>query len=455
MKGEKRILIIAYHFPPSSAVGGLRSSGYARYLPDYGWNPYVLTINKKYLQNPDAERLKGLEHVPIFRTRMFPSFPDNYVKLKAFLFSLVKREKILVEDLQREYAANEPNVESDYKKIGMRFKRFIFSLLVLPDGENGWIIPGLVGALRVIRKNRINVILTSGPPHSAHIIGLIAKRLTRVSWVADFRDPWAAQLHNRIYTISPLAIKLHHLLEKQVVDHADAVVTTTGMLADLFKDVYSLSSNKKIQFIPNGYDPEKIPADDETEKYTKFTIAYTGVLYMGRSPEPIFAALKQLMDEGHISPDKINLKLVGQCETIQGKSTSEVISQYGLEDVVELTGQVTHNEALKIIKKSHLALLLAPDQKLQVPAKVYDYIGCGAEILAIAEDSATSRLVKSAHAGMVFDADDIDGIKEFIYQSLKNKNLVRLKENKPETNFSRKNLTGTLSDILNGIAEGK
>lgn len=152
------------------------------------------------------------------------------------------------------------------------------------------------------------------------------------------------------------------------------------------------------------------------DKEKVFTIIYTGTLYFGRTPEPVFRAVQELIQEGRIQLETVRFRLVGHCRSVEGRSIDEVISQYHLKEVVEVLDPVPYVRAIEMIRQSHLALLLAPNQPYQIPAKAYDYMGIGTKILAIAEEGATADLIRSTGVGGAFSPSDIEGIKKFVLQ---------------------------------------
>lgn len=421
MVSDKRILLIAYYFPPSPAVGGLRLSGFAKYLPEMGWKPYVLTVGNDGLSrgNPPPH-----ESAAIFTAAQHLSLRDAYLRSKSFLASLSTRTKVTPEDLEASYVRPEQSAPSLTYKAKM--KTFLVSLVFLPDEKRGWITPATMKAARLIRKERIGAILTSCPPYSSHVVGLILKTLfPRLRWIADFRDPWMTPVSKEIYPKSALSTAIERKLEQSVVGRADLVLTTTEALAEALSAHYQDLSADKFHFLPNGFDPTEFPEASLLEKYDKFTIAYTGSLYFGRTPRPIFEAIRQLLEDGSIASNDIRVKLVGDCKHLNGTPIEDLIGEYGLGSVVEVYGQAPHGEALKIVGKSHLSLLLAPKQPYQIPAKAYEYMGIGTPILALTEEGATQELVNGAGAGGAVHPEDIEGIKAFICRHMRGENRLR------------------------------
>lgn len=305
------------------------------------------------------------------------------------------------------------NTDTEKKEtLPGKLKRYFFSLfLTLPDAERNWIIPAFFTGYKIIKSNKIDCILTSCPPYSSHLVGLLLHVLTGVQWVADFRDPWSTASQKRLYYTCKLSKRIEGWMEKQVLKQADLVLVNTNRLKTALESKYSDLLHKKFLYVPNGFDKDLFSELSHVEKYQKFTISYLGGFYFGRSPEPLFKALKELYVNGMIQLSSISIKLYGNCDTVEGVPTLQLAHQYGLREVVKVMPFVPYIEALRIIKKSHVALLLAPDQPFQIPAKTYDYLGAGTRILALADDGATADLIQETDAGKACSPSDIEGIK--------------------------------------------
>jgi len=457
----KKILLISYHFPPSTAVGGLRLAHFAKYLPHFGWDAYVLTIEDRYLKRRDDDRRKDLGPITIYKTRLAPTVNDAYLKLKSLYYSVLNRRRVSVEELTSSFARpcftySEPQETVrpySSETVSQKIKRYVVSFLSMPDAERNWIIPAVLRAVREIKRENIDCILTSSPPHSVHLIGYLVKSMTGVRWVADFRDPWMTTGPKRLYSTCALSKKIEQWMEKKVLHGADMVVTTTEMLCDAFKKSNDRSSTDKFWCLTNGFDMEYFARFDHLQKYDLFTLTYAGGLYYGRTPEPIFKAVKALVAEGRLDVHRIKIKLIGECAFVNGQPMSRLVSSYGLDPVVEVSGPVPYAEAIRIIAQSHVALLFAPDQPFQIPAKVFDYMGAKTAILALSKEGATADLIRSTNTGAVFAPSNEVGIKEYIYQASKNENASkRYGSSSAVDNYDRKKIIQELAQQLHRIA---
>jgi glycosyltransferase involved in cell wall biosynthesis len=410
-----RILLISFHFPPSAAIGGMRMANFARWLPALGWEPQVLTIAERHIELLDSERMRDVDGVAIHRTSILPSALDLYGAAKARLRGARRAPPGATEAAQEALPATGPARES----LRARLRRYVLSFLLLPDHERGWIIPATRAAVRLLRRERMQWFMTSCPPYSVHLIGLAVKSLTGARWAADFRDPWMTTGSKRMYPTCALSRRIESWIEKKVVERADLVVFNVERLSHAYRERYHHVRADKFVHIPNGIAPRLIEDARPVQKYERFTLAYTGSLYVGRTPEPVFQAIARLIAEGRTKPDAIRVKLVGHCRTVNGVSTAALARRHGLEACVEITDPLPHSEAMDVVRRSHLALLLAPRLPFSIPGKVYDYLAAGTRILAIAEDGGTADLVRSTGAGSTFSGDDVDAIKEFIHAEMR------------------------------------
>ncbi len=405
-----RILLIAYHFPPSAEVGGTRMANFARWLPAAGWEPFVLTIRDAHVQRMDPGRLRDLQGVAIEKVGVLPTLAQWYGAIKARLAGPAK-------DTPRSEAGFNMRSGADRyrgEKLSGKLKRYLLAFLSLPDFERGWMLPAIVAAVRQLRRLGIGWIMTSCPPYSGHLVGLVVKMIAGVRWVADFRDPWMTGGSKRAYPTCAASLRIDAWLERRVVEKADLLLFNVERLRNAYRERYAHVPREKFVFVPNGIAPGALAQAGQAAKYERFTLSYTGSLYVGRSPEPVFEAVSRLIRKGKAAPDAIRIKLVGQCRTIDGVPTDSLIRKHGLESCVEVSDPVPHSEAMDVIHRSHIALLLAPHLPFQIPAKAYDYMGAGARILAIAEDGATSDLIRDTDAGRAFAPGDIEGIEAFI-----------------------------------------
>ncbi|OGW50048.1 MAG: hypothetical protein A2078_11345 [Nitrospirae bacterium GWC2_57_9] len=446
---NKKILIITYHFPPSAAIGGLRLARFAKFLPAFNWTPVVLTIQDRYIENVDEERLRDVSGVTIIKTQMLPTLRGLYLKMKSrYARFRASGPAAVPPDEPGDTAVAGP------ERLLRKLKRYFISLfLVLPDEERGWALPAIVAAVREVRRRGIDCILTSCPPYSSHLVGLATKKLTGAAWVADFRDPWMTP-NAKLSAACALSNRIEAWLEKKVIRNADVVIFTVDRLREHYREVYAAEPADKFVCIPNGLDLVFFPPAT-LQKYEIFTLCYTGSLYYGRTPEPVFKAVRRLLEQNRVRLEEIRIRLAGHCRQVGKDPVEELIRAYGLDRIVQVSDSVPRMQALEMVRKSHVALLFAPSQPYQIPAKVYDYLALGATILAIAEPGATSDFIRLTGCGKGFLPSDTAGMAEFIYDAMHRDNGNNERYSRTIPYFDAKLLTQSLADILNSLAPGR
>jgi glycosyltransferase involved in cell wall biosynthesis len=239
-------------------------------------------------------------------------------------------------------------------------------------------------------------------------------------------------------------------MEAAVVRYADRIAVTTPRMRQAMTARYPESAEKFL-WVPNSIDVDRTRTVAPIEKYEPLTIAYAGVLYFDRTPEPLFRAVAELLKSGDAAPADLRIKLVGQCRQINGVDTMTIARRYGIEEVVELVDRVPYAEAIRIMQRSHVLLMLAPARhRLVVPAKIYDYLGTGSSILAIAEDGATSDLVAETQCGRCFSAQDATGMAAYLAALLKDRAYERI-ANDPRT-FARYEARHVTEQLIAGLS---
>lgn len=374
----KRVLLITYHFPPSTAVGGLRSAGLCKYLPEFGWQPTVLTV-----KHPDRQIGPGS---PVVET----DFVDILSVWKRRLGFQVRGST------NPTSAVTEPvPAPSTLRKVAAALGR---EFLAFPDAQNGWIKPGKVALGSLVEQ--YDAVFTTSPPASVHMIGRHAKERLGIPWVADYRDLWTTYHY---YPHSAVRRLVEQRYERQVLRNADFITTVSEPFADRLKELHGRSS---VAAIPNGFDVDTI-APSDTEVDAKFTLTHTGYLYEGkRDPSPLFAALQALIQSGHIDPGDIEINFYGRREAWLDQS----VKKHNLEGVVFQRGSTSHDRALTIQRASQVLLLLNwnhPDERQVYPAKVFEYLAAGRPVLGVgAAGGVLGALLDETQAGTIVDAPD-------------------------------------------------
>lgn len=402
----KKVLIITYHFPPDAAIGAVRLAKFTKYLSEFGWEPVVYTLHEKHYERRDYTKLEpALKGIKIHRANLIPGPLEIYSRLTSKAFGSFKAVSHL--------EVQEPAASSEVGPL----KRFVSSMLRVPDGQQGWIANIALDGPRILRQHGIRVVMTSGPPMSTHIGGLFLKHLTQVKWLADFRDPWATATWKDSNQDTALARTLERWMESAVIRSADTVVCTTDSLSEYFRSLLPFNHRSKCFTITNGFDEDDFTKLSPAERQVshKLRITHAGSLYYNRNPEPFFMALHQLIDRREIDEGRIEIDFLGDCEYYNGVSVPKLIRKYELEQVVNLLGSMSFQACLKHMTNSDALLLFAQGQPWQVPGKVFEYLRLNKPIFAITEEGETCNMLKSFPYAFIADSKSHGAIaKEFL-----------------------------------------
>jgi glycosyltransferase involved in cell wall biosynthesis len=435
---EKKVLIIAYYFPPLGMGGVQRTTKFAKYLPTFGWKPLVLTVKDVEYLAKDLSLLEDLSpEVKVIRTGSFDPLRISFV-LKGFFKNKRRKDK----------SVREETVE----------RSKLFSWLFFPDSKIGWIPFALLSGLNLIKKERIDLIFTSSPPPSLHLVGYFLKLLTGRPWVADFRDPWIG-FHYEDYP-TPFHRWLKNGLVKLITRNADGIVSVNQKITQNFFSSYPFIKNVKT--IPNGYDESDFTFSSSAKTDLKmqnshlFIIAYLGTFSRDHDPEPFLSALKNLLNEGKIPKEKIKFMHVGLC---MGIDFDRMVKKYDLSGVVEKRGYLPHKESLIHLQEASLLLLTTsqtPKAEMISTSKLFEYIPLKKPILAIVPpNGAAAFVVSSLNLGRVVSPLDPVEIKQallsFFSDWEKGRWSLNVDGEKIKT-FSRKSLTSRLASMFDEVA---
>jgi glycosyltransferase involved in cell wall biosynthesis len=408
----KQVLLVSYHFPPDASVGGFRCQKFAKYLPAHGWTPQVLTVRERYHPLQDAGRLRDIARVEIHRTRMLPSPLTVLLGARNALLRALGRGDLLDRRLAANARMTFDQRDRPTEGLAARLRRLVLSTGRMPDNQVGWVGPAVLTALRLRRRRSIRAVFTSGPPHSAHLVGLWLKRLSGIAWVADLRDPWVDSPQVPAGLRSGLSDRLEARMERAVIRAADHVVLLTDHLRDSLRQRYPEEPAEKFVTITNGFDGQDFAALPPIAPEPVFTVVHAGTLYYRRSPQALIAALGALVASGRIPRADIQVVFAG--EIADGHDIAGLAASGPLAGVVRITGSLPHAEALAWMRRADLLCLFAQGQMEQIPAKAFEYLAAGAPILAVTGEGATSDLIVKAGGTAV--PDEAWAIEEAVHQ---------------------------------------
>lgn len=388
----QKVLVIAYYWPPAGGPGVQRWLKFAKYLPEFGVQPIVYVP-----ENPNY---------PIVDKNLVDEIPKEVQVLKqpikepyglASMVSKKKTERISAGLIME-------------KKPSMTEKLLLWirGNLFIPDARKSWIKPSIHFLAKVIADEGIRTIITTGPPHSLHLIGLGLKQRYDVQWIADFRDPWTTIGYHKQLRLTPWAKKKHKDLEKQVLVTADKLVVTS----ETTKNEFEAITPKPIKVITNGYDEMLTPVPLDT----KFTISHIGSLLTGRNPLGLWKALKELVKQDDAFAQALEIQLAG----VVGEEVLQSISGFGLNNFVERLGYLPHNKVVELQQKSQVLLLLEIDSeetKGIIPGKLFEYLNAKRPILAIGPKGwEAGAMVEATHAGSFVGHSEVEEIKDVLLE---------------------------------------
>jgi glycosyltransferase involved in cell wall biosynthesis len=420
------VLIVTYYWPPGSGAGVQRWLKFSKYLPSFGWEPVILTVDPDYASYPATDNTleKDIpDHVKVYKTKA-----TDY-------FRIYKRDKSKIP------SAGFAN--SDGSQFKDRLLRFIRGNFFIPDPRKGWNKYALSKACEIIEKEKITHLITTSPPHSTQIIGLkLKKRYPDIKWVADLRDPWTDIYYYSMFYHTFLARSVDRNLEKKVLTSADRIITVGKSLGELFS-AKAEELGKKIRIITNGYDEADFKGTENANPET-FTISYIGTLSEAYPLEGFLNSIALLRQNGK----NIKIRFAGAVSP----DRKRLILSLTPEKEVEFISYVDHLSAIKLMRESSALLLIIPDHfssKSILTGKLFEYIATGNPVICFGPtDGDAAEIISLSGIGKTFNYNDTEGVTEFLEFLTDGKFLpgkAQLKD------FSRHSLTGDLVKLLNEI----
>ena len=424
---HKKALIITYYWPPAGGPGVQRWLKFVKYLPDFGVKPIVyVPENPSYPLIDESLLSEVSSDVTIIKQ------PIKEPYKWATLFSK-KTSKTISKGV-----ISETKNQSFIEKLMLYIRGNFF----IPDARTSWVKPSVHFLSKYLKKEQIETIITTGPPHSLHLIGLQLKEQLGVKWIADFRDPWTTIGYHKQLKLTEASKSKHKALEKQVLNSADQLIVTSFTTKKEFQEL----TTKPIEVITNGYDYE--PSASFVMD-TKFSFSHIGSLLSKRNPEVLWQVLSDLIKEHDAFAEDFQLNFIG----FLSDDVLQSIKKYSLSNYVNNIGYVSHQEAVLYQKKSQVLLLIEIDSdetKCIIPGKLFEYMVSNRPIIAIGPThSDVEKIIKETNTGHYFNYQDYDVLKSVIlehYTAYKNNTLqvypIGLQK------YSRKSLTEALSKLL-------
>ena len=422
----KKVLIITYYWPPAGGSGVQRWLKFVKYFRDFGIEPIVYTVEDPQYPIEDLSLEKDIpEEIEIIKQ---PIWEPNK------LFSLFGKKK----------TESGGFLNPNPSPFG-RLLQFVRANYFIPDARKFWIKPSVKYLKKYLEENKINLVITTGPPHSMHLIGLNLKQQLKIKWIADFRDPWTEIDYFHQLPLSKKAIEKHHHLEEEVLKKADAVL----VVGDSMKKKY-LKYNKNVITVTNGFD--EVEESEVVELDSKFSLTHIGLMNADRNPRMLWEVLAEIMNENLSFEADFELKLIGKLDP----SILDDVASYQLSEKIQVIDYVSHNKVIQYQKKSQVLLLIVnnvPSANQIITGKIFEYLMAKRPILAIAPTTGDlSEIINKTNSGDVIDFNDAKKLKSTIlefYSKFKQGELTI--ESKNIKQYHRRELTKQVSEIIEKI----
>ena len=426
---SKPILIITYYWPPSGGSGVQRWVYFSKYLKKLGYSPIVLTIDLKSASYPAIDRslINETQGIPVHYVKSF-----NWIKIYSW-FKKGKKDKI-------------PQGEFSKKGLVDHIAAFIRGNFFIPDARVNWAKSAIKEALRIVKSHKIEKIITSGPPHSTHLIGLNLKKQLNLKWIADFRDPWTDIFYVKSFYRLSFAKKKDKLFERKVLSNANAIITTTS--ENFQKDLQSkISINQNFFKIHNGYDSDLFKKIKK-RKNKDFQIVFTGLLTENHPYKEFIQSFIKFLKKD----PKVNVKII-----LAGLISEKILNEFNRISNIEFHGYINHQDAVNLMIDGNILLNFMYKQEkntTMISGKLIEYMATGNPVLMIGDKkSEASKLLSKQTYNLTADPKETKIISNFIKSNYIN--WIEKKEIKNEIDvikdYTREETTRSLIEIIEKI----
>jgi glycosyltransferase involved in cell wall biosynthesis len=430
----KKVLILSYYFPPSGGPGVQRVLKFVKYLPQFGWEPIVLTVDGGDFPARDESLLNEIPpSTKVYRTKIFEPY-----RLYRRLTGKVSTAPVDVENI---------SMGDRKQSVTERLAGFVRETFFIPDARIGWYPYAVPAAMEIVKEEKVDALYSSSPPYSSAVIAREIHKRTGLPWIAGFRDPWIGFISSPHRWFFPRRIDQY--LERSIFEEANLVECAWRGIVKDFQTKYPHVNPLKCLHLPNGFDPEDYPSHDVVA-HEKFTVAYTGSMYGRRNPATFLRAVESLVQEGAVNENKICLKFVGRF----GADVLAMFNTTTLRRVIEVVPYVTHSESIQELLKADCLLLIVDESKESseiVPGKVFEYLGAYRPILALAQKGAIAEILEETKSGTAVPNQDIDGIKRTFIENYENF-VYHKKDFRPDESkikqYERREITRRLAGLL-------
>ena len=423
----KRVLIITYYWPPSGGSGVQRWVKFAKYLPQEGWQPVVYTPENPELTTVDESLEAEIPpSVEVLRTPIREPY-DMYRKLMG----------------KKASGKEVTPISSGKKGLKQRLMLWIRANLFVPDPRISWVRPSVRFLKEYLKRHPVDLMITTGPPQSMHLIGLKLHRETGLPWVADFRDPWSRHYSLPYLPLTQRSLRKIRRMEQEVLDEASAVLTVTPFV----QKEYAAQTRTPVAMITNGYDEEDFAADVTPDGY--FNLTQTGYLAADGNPAVLWKVLGEMAGKDAAFREQLRIRLAGLVD----KAVYDSLDREGLRPNLVDLGYCTHGTAIREQQAASVLLLPlrnAPEMRNILPGKVFEYMAAHRPVLGFGQpDGIQAQLLKETGAGVTCDWEDEAGIRAFVQKAWEQHLAGGVSAPRGEVSqYSRRNLTRQLAELL-------
>ncbi|WP_374957930.1 glycosyltransferase [Gilvibacter sp.] len=425
----KKVLVITYYWPPAGGPGVQRWLKFCTYLPEFGIKPTVYTP-----ENPSY---------PIVDEALVKEVPVDLEILRHPIWEPYAIGKRVGKDATQTLSKG---IIDEDPSLLKKFLLFVRGNFFIPDARKAWVKPSVKFLKRHLEENSYDTVITTGPPHSVHLIGLQLQKELGIPWVADFRDPWTTIGYHKSLRLLPWNARKHKKLEAAVLQAADHILVTSPSTKKEFEEI----SKRPINVITNGYDRSNKP-ESQIDLDKSFSIAHIGSLLAKRNPEPLWKMLAYLCANDAAFKKDLKLVFAG----VVAKEVKDSLRAHGLLEHAEFKGYVDHSEAIALQHQSQLLLLLeinSPETRAILPGKLFEYMMAKRPILALGpKGSDIKQLLEESGSGEFFNYDELttDYLGAYLlkaYGAYKKQSLEL--EQQAIAKFDRKALSKQLAAVL-------
>lgn len=422
-----KALIITYYWPPAGGSGVQRWLKFVKYLQDFDVEPVVYTVeNPDYVITDDTLKKEIPNGIKIIKQPIWE--PNN-------LLTLFKSK-------QQKTSAGFLNPDPSFLEKQLQYIRANY---FIPDARKFWVKPSVRFLSEYLKNNKVDVVITTGPPHSLHLIGMELKRRFPIKWISDFRDPWTDIDYFHQLPLTEKAIQKHKKLEKKVLQQSDVVIVIGKTMKDKFDKF-----NKNIHVISNGFDGDITDSEKELDK--KFSITHIGLMNADRNPKILWEVLSEMISKNSEFAKDLEIKLIGEV----AKEVKTHIADSKLEKMTQYINYVPHHKVMEYQRSTQVLLLAVnnvPSAKGIITGKIFEYLQAKRPIVAIApKNGDLAEIINETKSGVIVGFNEKDELKKVIlnlYQQYNDKNL-NINSNNIEQ-YHRRNLTKKLAKVMESL----